>query len=79
MQGGEGATVWTLLAQHHLALSHVRHWQVLEEHHSHKLKGLHMDYYHLMELLLLEFRFKRAEIRRNARVLSPFLSLPLNL
>lgn len=61
------------------APSQARHWQVLEEHPGHKLKGLHMSCYHLMELLLFQFSFERAEISRKACVLSAFLSLPLDL
>lgn len=83
VQGGEGASAWTLTGDPPgtaAAPNQARPWQVFEEHHGHKpIKCLHMSYCNLMELLLFEFHFKRGEISKNACVLSPFLSLPLNL
>lgn len=83
MQGGKGTTVWTLTGDApgtvSPALSQAKHWQMFEGHHGHKLKGLPTTCCNLMELLLFDFTFKREEISRNACVLSPFFSLPLNL
>lgn len=88
VQGGEGASAWTLTgdppAQHHLLSAkqgtgrYLRSTMAISPT---KVGPLQFDtaYCNLMELLLFEFTFKREEISKNARVLSPFLSLPLNL